>query len=123
TQEIGTWGKTVSAESHSNSQATDSRYVVVSCDAHVGPSLRHQLREYCEQRYLADYDAFVDEFEARQAATLSGQESVREITQFFPQERFAITSTAEGLQDPGAHVRDMDADGVAANIIFPGGQN
>ena len=29
---------------------------IVSTDCHVGPSLRTQLREYCESRYLDDFD-------------------------------------------------------------------
>ena len=32
----------------------DGRYVVVSSDGHVGPSVRDHLRPYCEQRYLDD---------------------------------------------------------------------
>ena len=35
--------------------------VVVSCDSHVGPRLREDLREYCPKAYLEQYDAFVAE--------------------------------------------------------------
>ena len=33
--------------------------VIVSCDSHVGPRLREDLREYCPKKYLEQYDAFV----------------------------------------------------------------
>lgn len=42
---------------------TDERYVVVSTDSHVGPSVKEQLREYCESKYLDDFDGFVAEME------------------------------------------------------------
>ncbi|HVM63304.1 MAG TPA: hypothetical protein VMU14_00480, partial [Acidimicrobiales bacterium] len=43
--------------------AGDERYIVVSTDTHVGPSVVGQLRGYCEARHLADFDAFVSEME------------------------------------------------------------
>jgi hypothetical protein len=33
--------------------------LVVSGDSHAGPSLEHQLRDYCPSAYLDDFDAFV----------------------------------------------------------------
>ena len=41
--------------------------LVVSCDSHVGPRLREDLRQYCPQRYQRDFDDFVDAHEARLA--------------------------------------------------------
>jgi predicted TIM-barrel fold metal-dependent hydrolase len=43
--------------------ASDERYIVVSADSHVGPSVTPQLRAYCEPGYLDDFDAFVTEME------------------------------------------------------------
>ena len=42
----------------------DERYVVVSTDSHVGPSVEGQLRGYCESRHLDDFDRFVAEMES-----------------------------------------------------------
>src|SRR6478736_9230816 len=42
----------------------EERYVVVSTDSHVGPSVQHQLREYCESEHLADFDRFEAEMQA-----------------------------------------------------------
>ena len=45
--------------------ADDQRYVVVSIDSHVGPSVKDQLRPYCEAQYLDDFDRFVAEMESQ----------------------------------------------------------
>jgi predicted TIM-barrel fold metal-dependent hydrolase len=44
------------------SRAID-RYIVVSTDSHVGPSVNGQLREYCEAQHLDDFDRFVADME------------------------------------------------------------
>ena len=43
---------------------TDERYIVVSTDGHVGPSVREHLRPYCEAKHLEDFDRFTDEMKA-----------------------------------------------------------
>ena len=32
--------------------------MIVSCDTHIGPRLREDLREYCPKQYLDDFDDF-----------------------------------------------------------------
>lgn len=51
--------------SGSGNTAGDERYVVVSIDSHVGPSVKDQLRPYCEEKYLDDFDRFVAEMEGQ----------------------------------------------------------
>ena len=46
------------------SQGDPDRYIVVSTDSHVGPSVKDQLRQYCESKYLDDFDRFVAEMES-----------------------------------------------------------
>jgi predicted TIM-barrel fold metal-dependent hydrolase len=57
----------MSQEAHESSvgqaAASDERYIVVSTDSHVGPSVKGQLRDYCESKYLDDFDRFVAEME------------------------------------------------------------
>jgi hypothetical protein len=36
------------------------RVVIVSCDTHIGPRLKEDLRPYCPKKFLDDYDAFVE---------------------------------------------------------------
>ena len=45
--------------------ADGQRYVVMSIDSHVGPSVKDQLRPYCEAQYLDDFDRFVAEMESQ----------------------------------------------------------
>lgn len=114
--------------SHSGSRNTDtdgtSRYLIVSTDAHAGPSVVKDLRPYCPRRYLDDYDAFIaasvqpDDDIGRLRASLQS-----EYSQHLQLEALRRTKECPGQADMAARVSDMDADGVAAEVIFAGGQN
>ncbi len=93
-------------------------YLVVAGDSHAGPILKTQLREYCPKQYLADFDAYVAEIEA---AALSGHRAA--VNEIHSLEALARTKACAGQNDPHARLRDMDADGVAVDVIFAGGQN
>jgi predicted TIM-barrel fold metal-dependent hydrolase len=95
-------------------------YVIVSTDSHVGPSLRKQLREYCPATYIEDFDEFVAARAQRPRASSFGgfQKPSPEMA-----EALARTRSCAGLQDPYARLRDMDGEGIAANIMFAGGEN
>jgi predicted TIM-barrel fold metal-dependent hydrolase len=88
-------------------------YTVVSSDSHAGPSLRHTLRPYCPQAYL---NAF-DEYERMQRSLLGTMQY------FGDTEKFSLTLSCKGHDDPVARLRDMDDSGIAAEVIFAGGQN
>ena len=85
--------------------------VVVSSDTHIGPLVEEQLRDYCPSEHLDDFDAFV--VARKEAATTRG------LAPFggHPNSRTA------GHHDVGARLRDMDRDGIAAEVIFHGSQN
>ena len=53
----------------SDAKYPDSRIIVVSTDGHVGPSVAHDLRPYCEAKHLDEFDRFTREMKA--AGTLS----------------------------------------------------
>ena len=93
--------------------------VVVSCDTHVGPSLEGQLREYCPKQHLDDFDAFVAEQQAAMELTFGGSGEF---------DKEAVLQAHPNLTRPGHHdvherLRDMDRDGVAAEVIFHFSQN
>lgn len=124
-------------------------YIVVSIDSHVGPSLKNQLREYCEPRFLDDFDRFVAEMEGHGFFSLrsseAGNSDSDENWSLDPSEAEEFGKTAgirnadqvdlgflkrsydhsfvPGLQDPAARLADMDEQGVAASVIFHGGLN
>jgi predicted TIM-barrel fold metal-dependent hydrolase len=97
---------------------------LVSCDGHIGPRLS-DMRAYCPVQFLEQYDRFAAEMEAM--ASQMG-------SPFLPQgldvpearlqiERSARMRAAEGAHDMHARLRDMDDDGITAELIFHGVQD
>lgn len=95
-------------------------YLIVSSDAHAGPSLESELRPYCPPRHLEDFDAYARGYRERIASMPNLM-----IDQCKPPavEAFEALLECEGLHDPHAFVSDMDAEGIAAQVIFAGGGN
>lgn len=95
-----------------------TRMVMVSVDGHVGPTLTGQLREYCPVEHLDAFDGH---------AALPRPGWTRELDGFDPplsmRQAMERTQACAGQSDPDARLRDMDADGIAAEVIFAGGQN
>ena len=93
--------------------------IVVSCDSHAGPLVREQLRPYCPQKYLADFDEFLVTYEAR-------KEAMRRAGEVDERMRYATAHpnySIDGHHDVHARLRDMDNDGVAAEVIYHFSQN
>jgi len=96
--------------------------VVFSADSHVGPRLREDLRPYCPKKHLRDFDDYADHaLEGMFAAmgmvmeyTPAGDEHTRQMM------RNLKTS---GHYDVYERLREMDADGVAAEVMFHGSGN
>jgi predicted TIM-barrel fold metal-dependent hydrolase len=111
------------------SAATD-RYVVVSSDTHTGPSVERHLRRYCDAKHLATFDEFAVELEARNTAesqmphvvALFGREAQDEYPRELLERRY-WHAHVPGIDDPHARLRDLDADGIAAEIIYHGALN
>jgi predicted TIM-barrel fold metal-dependent hydrolase len=126
-----------------SSLGASDRYLLISVDSHVGPSVARHLRPYCESRYLeafdddlrrtsehltASHDRNIDADDPLGASIQGGQTiaatklTSRDNSQAMI-DRWAAAESVAGLQDPDARLKDMDAQGVAADIIFAGGQN
>jgi predicted TIM-barrel fold metal-dependent hydrolase len=92
--------------------------IVVSSDTHIGPRLHEDLRPYCPAGSLDAFDAFVRDHEAaraeRQRMLASTGGSV-----FLEHRNFHT----DGHHDMTARLRDMDRDGIAAEVVFHGSQN
>src|SRR5262249_13617188 len=95
----------------------EQRHLIVSADSHVSPSMA-QLRPYCEQRLLDDFDSFA-------AAAGGSMEPLAMYDDFDAAlyRRVLDTAARPGLYDPDARRRDMDAEGIVTDVIFHGGQN
>jgi predicted TIM-barrel fold metal-dependent hydrolase len=126
-----------------NSLEEHDRYLLISIDSHVGPSVAQHLRPYCEAKYLALFDEDIQRNRAHIAlnegrnldsedplgAKNQGGQTVAatagrsgDYSQAML-DRWDAARHVAGLQDPYARLKDMDEQGVAADIIFAGGQN
>ena len=89
-------------------------YVIVSTDSHVSPSL-DAMQEYCPRQYLEDYGRFAREREGRAAA-----DPFYTTLDTGPREAWTRGVTDEGVNDPEKRLRNMDKDGVSAEVLFHG---
>jgi len=106
------------AGSHDGQPSGGRPYLVVSADSHVGPSLRSQLRPYCPRQFLDAFDDYAESTPKIGAGLVPG----RVLTAVGRRENDRRMA-AEGLQDASARLKDMDAAGVAADVLFAGGGN
>jgi predicted TIM-barrel fold metal-dependent hydrolase len=94
--------------------------VIVSADCHIGPRLVEDLREFCPAALLDDFDAY---------AASGGRSRGRYVEQdAVPDDGGSPRSpwrnrTTAGHHDPVARRRDLDFEGVAAEVVFHGSQN
>jgi len=95
----------------------DSPLVIVSADCHVGPRLVEDLRSYCPARLLGRFDEYVDDDARSRGRYVPQPEGEGTLAG-----RWRNRGTA-GHHDPVARRRDLDFEGVAAEVIFHGSQN
>jgi len=99
--------------------------VVVSCDTHIGPRLTEDLRPHCPKGLVDEFDAYAGALAAKRAAAAANREKVS-FGGTTPGPDWGVRMA--NLQTPGHHdmharLRDLDADGVAAEVIFHDSQN
>ena len=92
-------------------EAAGDRYMVISADGHAGLPCEH-YRQYLEARHHAAFDAFLEERTARREESLSfnydyimGWEKANE-------------EGLKGAFDPSVRDKELDTDGVAADVLF-----
>ena len=91
--------------------ASNAPLIVVSCDTHAGPRLKEDLRPYCPEKYVEQFDDFTKYVEGTDSLRTSQEDNLR-----------ALMKTS-GHYDPHQRMRDLDHDGTAAEVIFHGSQN
>jgi predicted TIM-barrel fold metal-dependent hydrolase len=96
--------------------------IVVSCDTHIGPRLEQELRPYCPQDRLAEFDEFADALRRKHEAA-KGQLGFGGMTRGADWEVSRRNLETEGHFDIHARLRDLSNDGVAAQVIFHDSQN
>jgi predicted TIM-barrel fold metal-dependent hydrolase len=97
---------------------TASPLLLVSADGHCGPQLTGQLRAYCEAEHLEAFDDYAASSRGSWYRQMPGYEAP-------PATWRAIERTVgcAGQNDPHARLKDLDTEGIAAEVIFGGGQN
>jgi predicted TIM-barrel fold metal-dependent hydrolase len=112
-------------EAGGTSDQTSAPYVVVSCDTHIGPRLVEDLRPHCPAEHLEAFDAYAGELQAKKEAAAAAKGRVsfggKEMGQDWG-------VRLDNLQTPGhydmhARTKDLDNDGVAAEVLFHDSQN
>jgi predicted TIM-barrel fold metal-dependent hydrolase len=100
----------------------DSSIIIVSSDTHIGPRLE-DMRPYCPQKYLDDYDAFTKKHnEYREAMRVVANQIFHEDPDN-PSYRATRNIRIPGHYDIEARIKDLNSDGVAGEVIFHGSQN
>ncbi|GAA1850564.1 amidohydrolase family protein [Pseudonocardia ailaonensis] len=105
-------------------------YMIVSTDDHAGPKPSTYLREYCPADYLDVFDAACleqdalarkhdDEVATSRRRIAEGTGTVADLSL----DQLGKTRECAGHHDVNVRLRDMDADGITAQVIFAGGQN
>ena len=97
----------------------DDPLVVVSSDCHVSPTLE-TLGEYCPKKYREDFASWIDE--TKSIREMSQKRFVFEGDDDLPEVQKIQTWNlqTEGHRDIGDRMRDMDFDGIAAEVMFHG---
>ena len=93
---------------------TSDRVIAVTADSHVGPLLAEQLRDYCPKQYLRQFDEFVT-FMAGLPPRMAGPDPDED-----PRRSHLRNALTTGGWDVHQRLRDMDRDGVAAEVVFHG---
>ena len=88
--------------------------VIVSSDTHIGPRLVEDLRPYCPAAHL-------DAFDERAAQSSELKAMLRQFRE--SSDSPLARNASDGHHDMHARLRDLDRDGVAAEVIFHGSQN
>jgi len=87
------------------------RYVIISADGHCGLPLA-EYRPYLEARHHAAFDDWVAAKEAERAARLEAN------FEYIMGWETANEAGLRGAYDPEVRDRELDADGVAADVLF-----
>src|SRR3954452_5745927 len=95
----------VHSEGQNGQVDANAPLVIVSCDTHIGPRLKEDLRPYCPAKYLEQFDDFTKYVEGTDSLRTSQEDNLR-----------ALMKTS-GHYDPHQRMRDLDHDGTAAEVI------
>ena len=106
--------------------SNEDRLIVVSADSHVGPRLVEDLGKYCPPQYESEYRAFIDatsDAMDKQIDALGDVDSQGNEAAVATRREMIWNRQTAGHYDAQERLREMDWEGIAAEIIFHGSQN
>src|SRR5262245_16480657 len=95
--------------------------IAVSADTHIGPGPEH-LRPYCPKEHIEGFDGWAEALR-RKAEAAGGQLGFAGMTRGGDWKVSRRNLETPGHFDMEARLRDLDADGVAGQVIFHDSQN
>src|SRR5262249_16738807 len=98
----------------------DQPLVVVSSDTHIGPLLVEQLRPYCPKKYIDSFDEYMRTWEAK---VQSSENVPSYIIESFIAGAGVANLDTPGHYDMDVRLKELDSDGVAAEVIFHASEN
>lgn len=98
------------------------RPVIVSCDGHVA-ARTIEYRPYIDSQYLTEFDAWATQVDRHRAAMLEAREQNRSLFSKEGSDAFAAETGdgRDGEWDSDIRTREMEADGITCEVLFPNG--
>src|SRR5579862_4723021 len=91
---------------------TQEKLTIISSDCHAGPADMRDYRPFVDPDVIADFDDYVAQIDAYEAGYDDGKMTAGGA---------GAVAGEEGLWDMAARERFLDADGIAAELIFAQG--
>jgi predicted TIM-barrel fold metal-dependent hydrolase len=102
------------------------RLLIVSSDGHVGPPVE-DYRPYVDPAYRQDFEDWVAQYVPMWVATKAKEAGLPEtLSENYKRDWMRnekIAEGAEGTWNPAARLKSLDADGIAADVLFPDDQS
>lgn len=102
------------------------RLLIVSSDGHVGPPLG-QYRDYIDPQYRADFDGFMAQYRPLWMSTRARDAALPETWSRDYQREWMVKEkvklACDAVWKPARRLEAMDADGIAAEVLFPDEQS
>src|SRR5262245_15729392 len=102
------------------------RLLIVSSDGHVGPPVE-AYRDYVDPKHRADFDDWLGQYVPMWMATRAKPadlpETLSEAYKLEWMRNEKVAEGAEGTWNPERRLLSLDADGLAADVLFPDDQS
>jgi predicted TIM-barrel fold metal-dependent hydrolase len=102
------------------------RLLIVSSDGHVGPPVE-AYGDYVDPKYRADFDDWLGQYVpmwmATRAKPANLPETLSEAYKLEWMRNEKVAQGAEGTWNPQRRLQSLDADGLAADVLFPDDQS